>query len=177
MEEYQVGIFSDTHGWLDPDLINHFSDCQEVWHAGDIGDLGVLETWRKKGNVRAVWGNIDGNEVRSATKEYFYFEVQGFPVLMIHIAGKYPRYTPQTNALLKQLKPKMLVCGHSHICRVVKEGAILYVNPGAAGRNGFHNVRTALKLKFSEGKPVEMKVIELGPRSDKIIASSHSLPM
>lgn len=171
MEEYSVGIFSDTHGWLDTDLIEHFSDCNEVWHAGDIGDVSVLNTWRKKGNIRAVWGNIDGAEVRGVTKEYFYFEVQNFPILMIHIAGKHPRYTPQTNALIKQLKPKMLVCGHSHVCRVVQEGGILYVNPGAAGRHGFHHIRTALKLKFVNGKPIEMKVIELGPRSDRVIAS------
>jgi len=171
MEEFHIGIFSDTHGWLDTALIEHFADCQEIWHAGDIGNLSVINHWQKKGNIRAVWGNIDGHEVRSHTKEYFYFEAQGFPILMIHIAGKYPRYTPQTKELIKLLKPKMLVCGHSHVCRVVQEGGILYVNPGAAGRNGFHHIRTALKLKFVGGKPVEMKVIELGPRSEQVIAS------
>lgn len=165
----EVGIFSDTHGWLDPQLLSDFESCDEVWHAGDIGHPEVIRNWQLKGNLRAVWGNIDGTEIRSDTKEFLFFTIQGFPVLMIHIAGKHPRYTPQVKQLIQKYKPKMLVCGHSHICKVAMEGGILYVNPGAAGVHGFHKVRTALKIKFEDGKPVEMKVLELGPRSDRAL--------
>lgn len=160
-----IGIYSDTHGWLDPQLIADFSDCDQVWHAGDVGQPEVLEPWLSKGILKGVYGNIDGTEMRHILPEFQFFEVQGFPVLIIHIAGKHPRYSQKANELIKQWKPKMLVCGHSHICRVVQEGGILYVNPGAAGRHGFHPVRTALKLVFQEGKPIEMKVLELGKRT------------
>ncbi len=165
--ETEIGIFSDTHGWLDPQLLSDFESCDEVWHAGDIGNLSVIRNWQLKGNLRAVWGNIDGMDVRYETHEYLHFTIQGFPVLMVHIAGKFPRFTPQVKALIQKLKPKMLVCGHSHICKVAMEGGILYVNPGAAGNHGFHKIRTALKIKFVDGKPVEMKVLELGPRSGR----------
>jgi putative phosphoesterase len=165
----EVGIFSDTHGWLDPQLIDDFETCDEVWHVGDVGQISVLSHWQLKGNLRAVWGNIDGSEVRADTCEFLFFTIQGFPVLMIHIAGKHPHYTALVKQLIQKHKPKMLVCGHSHICKVAMEGGILYVNPGAAGNHGFHKVRTALKIKFEDGKPVEMKVLELGPRSGRAL--------
>jgi putative phosphoesterase len=166
---YRVGIYSDTHGWLDPQLVEKFSDCREVWHAGDAGSVNVFEPWRSAGILRAVYGNIDGAEVRGLAPEYSFFHVQGFPVLMLHIAGKHPRYSPLASRLIREFKPGMLVCGHSHICRVVKEGGLLYVNPGAAGRSGFHHQRTALKIGFRDGKPVEMQVLELGPRSERML--------
>lgn len=158
-----IGLFSDTHGWLDPQLLTDFKDCDEVWHAGDVGNAEVIQPWKFK-NLQGVYGNIDGEEIRQIFPEYQYFEIQGFPILMIHIAGKFPRYSPKASKLIRELKPKMLVCGHSHICRVVMEGGILYVNPGAAGKSGFHVQRTALKLVFEGGKPIELKVLELGKR-------------
>ncbi|HRH36237.1 MAG TPA: metallophosphoesterase family protein [Catalimonadaceae bacterium] len=160
-----IGIFSDTHGWLDNQLINDFSDCDEVWHAGDVGNPSVLIPWLEKGNLRGVYGNIDGTDIRQILPEFQFFDIQGFPILILHIAGKFPRYSPRAATLIRELKPKMLVCGHSHICRVVMEGGVLYVNPGAAGKSGFHIQRTALKLIFEEGKPIEMKVLELGKRA------------
>ena len=165
MEKYTVGIFSDTHGWLDTALIQDFADCQEVWHAGDVGNKSVLKHWLGLGNLKAVWGNIDGTEIRSIFPEYQIFEIQGFRILMIHIAGKFPRYSPKAGELIKKYNPKMLVCGHSHICRVVQEGGLLYVNPGASGVHGFHQKRTALKISFMDGKPVEMRILELGDRN------------
>ncbi len=168
MEElYRIGIYSDTHGWLDPQLKEKFADCREVWHAGDAGSAHVFEPWLSEGKLRAVYGNIDGNEIRVLAPEFHFFELQGFRILMLHIAGKHPRYSPLAARLIREHRPQMLVCGHSHICRVVQEGGLLYVNPGAAGRNGFHLQRTALKLGFRNGKPVEMQVLELGPRSEK----------
>lgn len=167
MEDFfRVGIYSDTHGWLDPQLIEKFSDCREVWHAGDAGSPDVFEPWRSSGILRAVYGNIDGSNIRQLAPEYTVFSLQDFTVLMLHIAGKFPRYSPLAAKLIKQYKPGMLVCGHSHICRVVHEGGLLYVNPGAAGRNGFHQQRTALKIGFRNGRPAELQVVELGPRSE-----------
>jgi putative phosphoesterase len=172
-ERIQIGIFSDTHGWLDQELIDDFKDCDEIWHAGDLGNISVVEPWMKSGKLKAVYGNIDGTDVRAYFPEYLFFDVQGFPVLMIHIAGKHPSYNQTTRNLIRELKPRMLVCGHSHICRVVKEGGILYTNPGAAGRHGFHKMRTALKMVFENGKPIEVKVLELGKRTD-LLTSEES---
>ena len=160
-----IGIYSDTHGWLDDALVADFADCSQVWHAGDVGNVSCLEPWLSAGKLRGVFGNIDGGEVRLILPEYDVFEVQGFRILMIHIAGKHPGYNARTRELIARHRPQMLVCGHSHICRVVKEGGILYVNPGAAGRHGFHQIRTALKMTFAGGMPVEMKVLELGKRA------------
>lgn len=165
MEKLTIGIYSDTHGWLDPQLLTDFADCNQVWHAGDVGSEDVLQPWLETGKLVGVYGNIDGPEIRGLLPEYQFFRVQGFPVLMIHIAGKHPRYAPAAAQLIRQYKPKMLVCGHSHICRVVQEGGLLYVNPGAAGKYGFHQIRTALKMTFQNGKPVEVKVLELGKRA------------
>jgi len=176
-ERIQIGIFRDTHHYLDPCLPQDFSDCQEVWHAGDLGSISVLDPWRNNDKMlRAVYGNIDGMDVRGYFPEYQFFSIQNFPVLMLHIAGKHPSWSPLARKLIKQYKPKMLVCGHSHICRVVMEGGILYVNPGAAGRSGFHKVRTALKLTMEGGKPVEVRVLELGSRSEKATDEENSIP-
>jgi putative phosphoesterase len=167
-ETYRIGIYSDTHGWLDPKLSEKFADCREIWHAGDAGSPEVFEPWLSSGKLKAVYGNIDGSAVRLLAPEYQLMEVQGFRVLMLHIAGKSPRYSPLAARLIREFRPGMLVCGHSHICRVVNEGGLLYVNPGAAGRSGFHHTRTALKIGFRNGKPVEMQVLELGPRSERV---------
>lgn len=164
----QVGIFSDTHGWLDPRLETEFADCQAVWHAGDIGDVSVCKPWSGLSGFRAVYGNIDGDAVRRLYPEYQIFDIDGFRILLIHIAGKHPRLTARCRELVKQYRPGMLVCGHSHICRVVKEGGLLYVNPGAAGKYGFHTMRTALKITFQNGKPTSLKVLELGPRVNSV---------
>jgi putative phosphoesterase len=167
----KIGILSDTHGWLDPVLVEKFSDCDQVWHAGDAGSPEAFEPWLSSGKLKAVFGNIDGPEVRNFAPEFQLMEIQGFRILMLHIAGKFPRYSPLASRLIRDYKPGMLVCGHSHICRVVKEGGILYVNPGAAGRSGFHKQRTALKISFENGKPVQLELLELGPRTGLISVS------
>lgn len=169
MPKTTIGIYSDTHSFFDPQLVSDFGDCEEVWHAGDVGNVFSLGPWLKMGNLRAVWGNIDGQEIRTIVPEYQLFDVQGFRVLLIHIAGKFPRYSPKAGQLIREFKPQMLVCGHSHICRVVQEGGLLCVNPGAAGIHGFHQKRTALKISFENGKPVEMRVLELGNRTNSPI--------
>lgn len=165
----KFGIISDTHAWLDPSLESTFKTCDEIWHAGDIGNSQVIDTLRSWSKVRAVYGNIDGGNLRQEFREVEVFDLEGIRILMIHIANKPPRYTPQVKSLIKEHQPDILVCGHSHILRVLndKPNKILFINPGAAGRSGFQQVRTVITMHITDGKIHDLKVIELGPRSKR----------
>lgn len=163
----RIGLLSDTHGWLDPRIQDHFAACDEIWHAGDIGDPAVadeLERWKP---VRAVFGNIDGTPIRSRYPEHQRFEVAGMAVWMTHIGGRPPRYDRTVIAELRRKPPDLFICGHSHICLVQFDPMLecLYMNPGAAGRHGWHHVRTALRFEVMNGKASGLEVIELGPRA------------
>ncbi|MDX9749802.1 MAG: metallophosphoesterase family protein [Flavobacteriales bacterium] len=163
----RIGLLSDTHSWLDPRLKEHFAACDEIWHAGDIGTDAVadeLESWKP---VRAVWGNIDGTGLRARYPEHQRFTVEGVRVWMTHIGGRPPRYDRHVVEALRRDPPGLFICGHSHICRVQFDPALgcLYMNPGAAGRHGWHTVRTALRFTLHQGRPHGLEVIELGPRA------------
>jgi hypothetical protein len=165
----RIGLLSDTHGWLDPRLEAHFEACDEIWHAGDIGDVGVMEgiqRWRPERTIRAVHGNIDGGALRSTYPEDLHFEVEGVRVWMTHIGGRPPKYDRRTLPLLRSAPPTLFICGHSHICLVQFDPALgtLYMNPGAAGRHGWHQMRTALRFTLHQGRPSDLEVIELGKR-------------
>ncbi len=162
----KIGLISDTHGYLDSRLFDFFADCDEVWHAGDIGSMAVLEQLRKFKPVRAVFGNIDDAEMRYTLNEVERFEVEGVDVLMMHIGGYPGKYSARALITLAQNPPKVLVCGHSHILRVIfdKKYNCLHINPGACGRFGFHQVRTALRFAISNGEIKDMEIIELGNR-------------
>jgi uncharacterized protein len=163
----RIGLLSDTHGYLDERLLTHFADCDEIWHAGDVGDVAILDTLEGFKPLRAVSGNIDGREVRYSAPENQFFELEGLRVWMIHIGGAPPRYNPLVNKQLKIEIPHIFVCGHSHILRVMRDPAqnnMLYLNPGAAGKEGFHKMRTALRFALDAGKVRDMEVIELGKR-------------
>jgi uncharacterized protein len=163
----RIGLISDTHGWLDERVFHHFKDCDEVWHAGDIGDVAVLKSLESFKLTRAVFGNIDGTDVRNATHEHLRWTCEGMVVWMTHIGGRPGNYSiPVRNSLHTQ-PPDIFICGHSHICLVQKDPALgcLYMNPGAAGKHGFHKVRTLLKLTIQSGLPKDLVVIELGPRT------------
>jgi uncharacterized protein len=162
----RIGLLSDTHGWLDPKLRGHFATCDEVWHAGDIGALEVADELAQWKPLRAVHGNIDGTGVRSMYKEHQRFTVEGAKVWLTHIGGRPPRYTPMVLRALRLDPPSLFICGHSHICAVRFDPAlnVLYVNPGAAGRQGFHNVRTAVRFTINGERLEGMEVIELGAR-------------
>ena len=165
----KIGIISDTHSWLDPGVEQHFKSCDEIWHAGDIGNQEVIEQLSNWKPVRAVSGNIDGGNLKRDFKEVEIFRIEGIKILMIHIANKPPKYTAQVRGLIHDHKPAILVCGHSHILRVIndKEHNLLYFNPGAAGRSGFQKVRTILTFHITKGNIHDMSVIELGPRAEK----------
>tara|TARA_B100001250_G_C19551524_1_gene679209 strand:+ start:116 stop:571 length:456 start_codon:yes stop_codon:yes gene_type:complete len=148
-------------------MMKYVNQTDEVWHAGDIGKIDILEMLEKKVLVRSVYGNIDDYVVRSATKEINTFICEKVKVSIIHIGGKPPYYNKKTHTLIKKEKPKILVCGHSHILKVEYDKAnnLLYLNPGAAGRHGFHKKRTMIRFKIN-GKEIEnMEIIELGNRS------------
>ena len=159
----KVGLLSDTHGWLDPRIVEFFKDCREVWHCGDIGDAAVTGELARRFVVRAVWGNADGGLVRRMWPRSELFTLEGVKVFMTHIGGYPGHYDRQAEAVLRAERPGLFVCGHSHIAKVQYDKALecLHINPGAAGRFGFHQARTAVRFVLDEGKIEELELIEL----------------
>lgn len=161
----RIGILSDTHGKWDDRYALHFAACDEVWHAGDVGDYDIIE--RLRGVVplvRAVAGNVDGGMVRRHCPELDIFYVEGVKVLMTHIGGYPGRWSPGMKALLKREAIDLMVDGHSHILKVMydKELGLLHVNPGAAGNQGWQRVRTLVRLVIDGENIRDCEVIELG---------------
>jgi len=162
----KIGLLSDTHGCWDSKYVEYFSDCDEIWHAGDIGSLELAERFEAFKPFRAVYGNIDDAKVRTAFPEFLRFETEGVDILMTHIGGYPGKYQPQVRQILKMSPPKLFICGHSHILKVIfdKQYNCLTMNPGAAGKYGFHQVRTLLKFVLDKGNIKDLEVIELGNR-------------
>ena len=167
----KIGLISDTHGHFEPRIATYFKEVDEIWHAGDIGKIEVLEELVKIKPVKAVYGNIDGQEIRNVCPEYLSFTKEGVSVLLIHIAGAIGKYNPQVNRLLKNYHPKVLICGHSHILKVApdKKNNLLHINPGAAGTYGFHKTKTLLRFTLEKGEIKNLEVVELGPRSSIVV--------
>jgi len=163
----KIGIISDTHGFLDPKVFEYFKEVDEIWHAGDVGEKSVLHKLKQFKPTTAVYGNIDGNEIRIQAPENEVIEREGSKILMTHIASKPPKYNSRVRELIKNHNPNILVCGHSHMLKVEMDKAnnLLFINPGAAGRHGFHQMRTLIRFEIKEGKPQNLEVIELGKRS------------
>lgn len=161
-----IGLLSDTHGYLDPKIFKYLETCDEIWHAGDIGDLAVTDALSNIKPLRVVYGNIDGAAFRKRFKETLNFRIEGVNVLMTHIGGAAGSYSPKVRALLSEIKPQIFICGHSHILKVMfdKKYNVLYINPGAAGNHGFHKVKTLLRFKIDKNDIKDLEVIELGPR-------------
>ncbi|MDQ2658218.1 MAG: metallophosphatase family protein [Bacteroidota bacterium] len=162
-----IGIISDTHGSLDPKVFEHFRECDEVWHAGDIGTMEVANALEDFKPLRAVYGNIDDRDLQVRFAEDLFFDCEGLLVWMTHIGGAPPRYNPRINKLLKSRIPDIFVCGHSHILRVAKDPAhngMLFINPGAAGNQGFHSIKTLIRFQVSGKEVTKMEAIELGRR-------------
>jgi hypothetical protein len=162
----KVGILSDTHGYIDDRMLHYLQPCDEIWHAGDIGTLEVTNQLAGLKPLRAVYGNIDGGNLRKEFPLDNVFELQGVKVLITHIAGKALSYDLRVRELIKLHNPKILVCGHSHILKVIfdKKHNLLYVNPGAAGVHGFHKVRTLVRMELENGNVKNAEVVELGER-------------
>ncbi len=160
-----IGLLSDTHGYLDPQILHHFDGCDEIWHAGDVGDVAVVEILRLAKPLRVVAGNIDapGPDLPLNLR----FETGGVSVWMTHIGGTPPRYNPGVRPEMQQNPPDLFICGHSHILKIMRDPTlprVLYLNPGAAGRSGFHVVRTCVRFRLDAGRISQVEVIELGKR-------------
>lgn len=159
----KIILLSDTHSALDERFLPHLEDANEIWHAGDIGDIEILENLEKTTKVRAVYGNIDNHIIRSATKEFINFKCEEVNVLITHIGGYPGKYTKGIKEKIQKLRPKLFICGHSHILKVIfdKRFNLLHMNPGAAGNYGIHKVKTILKFKIDKENITDLKVIEL----------------
>lgn len=154
MGSTRIGLLSDTHGYVDPKIFTYFKEVDEIWHAGDIGDLSVIDQLKQFKPLRIVHGNIDGTEIRLEAPENLVFEVEGVKVVMTHIAGKPGKYQRNAYDLLNEHRPDLFVCGHSHILLVKMDPHFktLWMNPGACGFKGFHQVKTVLRFNLSEGR-------------------------
>ena len=160
----RIGILSDTHGYFHPALPEFLSDVDLILHAGDIGTMEILDQLEAMAPTRAVWGNIDGQSLRRRTEEHMRIKYAGLKFWMTHIAGHPKSWQRNMGAQLAVDPPDIFICGHSHILRVERVKSLrnmLYINPGAAGRQGFHRVKTCLRLKIEEGKAKEVEVIHL----------------
>jgi hypothetical protein len=163
----KIGLISDTHSYLDETVFEHFKNCDEVWHAGDVGTASIIEQLEAFKPTRIVFGNIDGHEVKARSVENLHFELEGFRIWITHIGGAPPRYKPAIKQALKLNTTDIFVCGHSHILKVMRDPALanmLYINPGAAGKEGFHHMRTLLRFTLDSGAIKDMEVVELGKR-------------
>lgn len=159
-----IGLLSDTHNFLDERVFTHFKDCDEIWHAGDIGNIDVADRLKEFKPFRAVFGNIDGKDVRRQYPENLRFEMEGVDVWMTHIGGYPGRYSALIKKELYKNPPKLFICGHSHILKVQYDPALklLHLNPGAAGKQGWQKVSTLMRFKLDKGEIKDLEVIELG---------------
>ncbi len=162
----RIGLISDTHGLIPDDVLNHLHDCDQVWHAGDIGIIETLDQLDPAKTEHWVWGNIDDQVIRRSTKEYDVFEMSGVKVLIIHIGGYPGRYSKVARQLIQEHRPDLFISGHSHILKVMQDQRqrLLHFNPGACGYKGFHKVRTLLKFQIEDEKIFDLNVIELANR-------------
>lgn len=151
---------------MDERILHHLRNCDEIWHAGDIGDIRVSDKLETIAPVRAVYGNIDGGILRKVFPLDQIFTCDGIKVYMTHIAGKPGRYPPRVSKIISENSPKIFICGHSHICMVKQnpQFGLLHINPGAAGRHGFHKMRTLIRMKIDGEKIAGLEVVELGSR-------------
>lgn len=161
-----IGLLSDTHGFLDDAIFDHFSLCDEIWHAGDFGSPEVLERLRAFKPLRGVYGNVDGAQLRAELPEVLSWECEGMRVFMTHIGGYPGNYDKRAWKQLQQQRPGLFICGHSHILKVMRDPALglLHMNPGACGNHGWNVVRTMLRLTVTAGKISGVQAIEMGQR-------------
>lgn len=162
----KILLLSDTHSYIDATILKYVNQADEIWHAGDIGDLVVTDTLKKLKPLRAVYGNIDDDKARMEFPLNNRFVCEGVTVLITHIGGYPGKYNPAIRKEIQDNPPQLFICGHSHILKVMhdKQFNLLHMNPGAAGKHGFHQVRTMLRFVVSEGKISDLEVIEMEKR-------------
>ena len=158
----KIILLSDTHNSLDKRFTKHFQNADEIWHAGDIGDIKIIDQLRMYAKVRAVWGNIDNHIIRSEFKENLFFKCEGMKVMMTHIGGYPGRYSKKIISIIEQANPDIFISGHSHILKVIydKKNNLLHMNPGAMGDYGIHKVKTILSFIIEDEKVKTLNIIE-----------------
>jgi len=163
----RIGLLSDTHSFLHPRVAYHFKSCDEIWHAGDLGSIQVADELAKLKPFRAVYGNIDGREIRKVYPKHLRFDTEGVKVWITHIGGYPPnRYDKRVVQEIRENPPDLFICGHSHILKAMpdKKLGLLHLNPGAAGKVGFHQVLSLMRFELANGKVKNLEVIELEKR-------------
>jgi predicted phosphodiesterase len=169
----KIGLISDTHGWLDEVIFKHFESCNEIWHAGDFGNIEIADKLSASGRaggdkiiLRGVYGNIDGYDIRSVYSQKLTWDCEGILVYMTHIGGHPGRYAPHIKQELVNLQTKLFISGHSHILKIIYDDKIgcLHMNPGAAGKVGWHKMRTIIRFTIDGTNIKDCEVIELGKR-------------
>ena len=166
----KVGLISDTHGYLDESIFTHFKYCDEIWHAGDIGDHAVAHALKTFKPLKAVYGNIDAGDIRNIYPEKLHFVTEQVRVFMQHIGGYPGRYAPGVKKEITDNQPALFISGHSHILKIIYDDQLncLHINPGAAGKQGWHKVRTIVRLVIDGNAMKDCEVIELGANSSKL---------
>ncbi len=162
----RIGLISDTHDYLDDAVFKHFEQCDEIWHGGDFGTAAIADKLKAFKPLRGVYGNVDGYDIRSEFPEVLRFKCEEVNVLMIHIGGYPGRYTQIAKAELQANPTQLFISGHSHILKVIYDDKLkcLHMNPGAAGKHGWHKVRTLIRFVIDGKDMKQCEVIELGPR-------------
>lgn len=164
----KIGLLSDTHSYLDDQILRLLSDRDEIWHAGDFGNIDVADRLMEIAPLRGVFGNIDGQDIRQVYPKVLRFDANGLDVLMTHIGGYPGKYHTDMRDLIKANPPALYITGHSHILKVMtdkKLNNLLHINPGAAGKHGFHQIRTMVRFAIEEGRVRDLQVLELGKRA------------
>lgn len=165
----KIGLISDTHNYLDPQTLDYFADCDEIWHAGDFGTIKIADQLKEVAPLVGVYGNIDGQDIRKEYPLHQRFMCEGLDVWMTHIGGIPGRYCIPIREEMENNTPELFICGHSHILKVARDqnmDKMLYMNPGAAGRHGFQTERTIMRFDVRNGKIENVEVINLGSRSE-----------
>jgi putative phosphoesterase len=162
----RIGLISDTHNYLDETIFEHFKDCDEVWHAGDFGTIELADKIGEKKPLKGVYGNIDGQDIRKTFPEQLVFMCEDVKVMIRHIGGYPPKYNPETKKEILIHKPQLFISGHSHILKIMYDDNLkcLHMNPGAAGKQGWHKVRTIIRFAIDGKEMKNAEVIELGNR-------------
>jgi putative phosphoesterase len=161
----KIGLLSDTHSYLDPRIFQHFEECDELWHAGDFGNMELIDKLKEFKPLRGVYGNIDGANIRAEMPLDLRFECEGMPVFMTHIGGYPGRYHPRVGKILRDEPPEggLFISGHSHILKVMPDKNLnfLHINPGACGNEGWHKIKTVIRFNVDAGQIKELQVIEM----------------
>ncbi|MFT3824556.1 MAG: metallophosphoesterase family protein [Chitinophagaceae bacterium] len=162
----RIGLISDTHSYLDEAVFKHFEQCDEIWHGGDFGTLELANQLAGFRPLKGVYGNIDGNDIRQVYPEKLRWRCEDVEVFMIHIGGYPPRYNPAVKKELTAAPPQLFISGHSHILKIMYDDKLqcLHMNPGAAGNQGWHKVRTLIRFTIDGRNMKDCEVIELGAR-------------